>query len=372
MSEVENKTNQTVDQADSEKSAYEGAELKISDVEDICRWFSRPFEQAISPMIDMAQGFNLESAEDKIQAARENLVNGSHVLFVMRNYWLKNPEERQKYVSTPTMQNPKDVQAVLDLYDVIIASEGLRERIFAFLNEVSTTRLRDAYKGIRYDAYMQEWVNTDDFKMIMNAFREFDDVYSQFNSSSIFRKYPLSKSEMSQEELVYAVKGCMIEEIAKHPNLHKFIGGPTTVYPNYCNYLRSIDKETYSFNSFAGHYQDLKNDAQTCGDFLKEIYQLSTKRIECLYLAGLTKFMQQLQTIFDTGYEVLEAHHTRTNEAPYCCLHYPNVVKDVVGKHMLWSLSDPIKNGTEYYEMVTGFAVRLNDLASSVAKNAPQ
>lgn len=368
MSEV----NYNANQGENQESAYDSANLLVSDVEDICRWFSSPFEAAVSPLNEVAQGFNLESADSKMEVARENLVNGAHVLFAMRNYWLKNPEDRQKFVSTPTRQNPKDVQAVLDLYDVIVASEDLRNRIFAFLNEVWTTRLRDAYKGIRYDAYMQEWVNTDDFKMIMNAFREFDEVYSQFNHANIYKKYPLSKSEMSQDELVYAVKGCMIEEIAKYPNLHKFIGGPTTVYPNYCNYLRSIDKETYSFSSFGSHYQDLKKDAETCGEFLKEIYQLSTKRIECLYLAGLTRCLQQIQTIFETGYEVLEAHHTRSSEAPYCCLHYPNVVKDTVSKYSLWSLSDPIKNGTEYYEMVTGFAVRLNDLAPSVAKNAPE
>lgn len=165
----------------------------------------------------------------------------------------------------------------------------------------------------------------------------------------------------------------MSAAIGKKSRLCKFLKDALTVSPEALNNMYILDKETKAFDFFATTVDSMKQKIDDCSA-LNDL--LASKEViigDGLwdYMAGYRKLLEKMLVVLEGGVKIIETFKTEKNKAPYAVLHYDPYVKDVVSKHMLGTLSDPITSGTNYKTMARKMVDRLDELAWTVTKYAP-
>lgn len=358
---------------DGNKKKLSADYMSRADVNAIISEFSQHFEEALATLDKVETGASFSEAESALGKLVTVISGGAHIEFAKKNAWIADPAQRSAFLTSGIDQGIADKQFIIDFYKLVVATQDLRAGFSKFLNSCVSDYLFTSYLAIRYERQMKEIVTFDELYDISSAFVEFDSIYNTYNDGKIYESIPVSKSKYSPEENLEMVLDHMDAAIGKKSHLCKFMLCAEKVNPSVLNQLHIFDRETKAFDRFASREDSLQRAIAICAelnDTLGAKYVIVGDGLGD-YLTGYRRLLEKLLTVFKTAIKVIETFKTEKTKAPYAIMHYDAYVKDVVSKHMLGSLSDPITNGTNYSAMAQKMIDRCRNLARSVAKSAP-
>lgn len=347
--------------------------MSRADVNAIIAEFAQNFKEAIRTLDKVETGASFSEAEGALTKLVTVISGGAHVDFAKKNAWIADPAQRSAYTTSGIDQGIADKQFIIDFYKLVVATQDLRAGFAKFLNSCVSDYLFTSYLAIRYERKMKEIATFDEISDISSAFVEFDSIYNTYNSGSIYDSLPVSKSKYTPEENLEMVLDHMDAAIGKKSHLCKFMLCAEKISPSVLNQLHIFDRETKAFDRFASREDALQRAINICtelNDTLSSKYTIVGDGL-WEYLTGYRTLLEKLLSVLETAIKVIETFKTEKNKAPYAILHYDAYVKDVVSKHMLGTLSDPITNGTNYSAMAQKMVDRCRNLARTVAKLAP-
>lgn len=313
------------------------------------------------------------TAMDAIKSAQALATSGSHIDFVRKNKWLGDKGQRNSYLTHCEWKaGEEDKRLVCEFYDLMTASANMRSKFAEIMSLCESDFILYAEKAIIFEDNLRNRISFETLFDIRQAFAEFDNVYNTFNNSSIYAKIPVSK-ENSLEDNLETVLDYLDDALCGKPHLSKFLLNTKTTTASGINQLYSIDRTTAQFKDIASREDTMKRALDRISDIQDEIEKLNlaVSNDTRAYLNGFRKVLYKLSEVFTKAIEVIRHFQEKKGEVPYMIMHYDELVKDCVGKHMLGNLSDPMTKGTNYNTIAENMLNKCRQLAKNVAKLAP-
>lgn len=362
-----------IDKDGNKKEKFQADYMSRADVMAMVTEFTQSFEQALSQLYKLEHGSSFTEAKDTVTRLITQITGGSHVAFAKKNAWIADAAQRQAFLTSGIDQGIADKQFLIDFYKLVVGTTDLRAEYLHYLELCLDAYLPVSYAAIRYEIQMREIVKSDVLYDLHDAFIEFDSIYNRYNSGDIYKEIPVSKSRYSAEENLEMVLDHMDDAICQKAHLKKFMLDARASSPTAINQLYIYDRETKQYDSFACKADNLVSAINKGNDLLSKVgdaYVIAGDGLMS-YLDGYRQLIEAVIRICQSGLNAIDAFKTQKDKAPYAIMHYDAYIKDVVSKHYLGSLTDPLTEGTNYRVMAQTMVKRCQELAKTVAKLAP-
>ena len=332
-------------------------------------------KQTLNDVCKLHLGEGYSAAEDSVLAFADEILFGTIYDFRDKNKWLKkiSYEEIKDLVKAKSGQTEEDLMRCMEMWRVTGGNVGSRHlnNVYQYLQEaVSGGFLRQAYRVMREDMIIRNEHYSELISKLDFAFEEYYKTLEKYKRASIFNEIPAKKT--NPYELNYKlVTDHMLEDFKQSGNLGDIIHD-TLAYidPYWFNYFTIIDSDTRrltrlpEISKFADEIAKvatLDNEAtsyfKSCGPFFAPLCE------------SIHDVLDYVRFTYREARDILNNYRYNTQEFPYSIMHYSPWVKKAAESFM--SLKDPATNGTDYVGIAWGMVHRCEQLAQTVAKQAP-
>lgn len=358
---------------DDKNTELDADHLKEGTIKGIISELNNGFIAVESALKGLLYATSYGSALSEIKKAQALVTSGAHVDFLRKNKWLGDKGQRNSYLTMCEWKaGEEDKRLVCEFYDLMTASTHMREEFAELMRRCESEYILYAEKAIIFEENLKNRISSDTLYDIMQSFAEFDNVYNTFNNSSIYNTVPVSK-ENSLDDNTEIVLDYLDDALCNKPHLSKFLLNTRTTAASGINQLYSIDRTTAQFNDIAGREETMKRISEDISELYDEVGKLNLAVTNATrdYLYGYKRVLENLGDVFVQARRAINNFREKKSEVPYSVMYYDPLVKDCVSKHMLGSLSDPFKKGTNYNTIAGNMIGKCKQLAKNVAKLAP-
>ncbi len=319
-------------------------------------------------------GDGYSAAEDAVHAFADEILFGTLYDFHEKNQWLKNIgyEDIDKLANAESGQTPEDLMTAMEMWRVINGKGGEQlNNVYQYLEGmISSGFLRQVYVVLREDHIIRSGQYSDLYDMLDFAFEEFYKTLNRYKAPAIFNEIPVKKANAYEVNHKLVVDH-MLAEFNKQSHIGCIIHDTISYVDAYWyNYFTILDCDTKrltklpEISKFADEIARIATLDNEVTAYFKSCGSLTASLGEVVH-----NVLDYIRSTLREARDILNNYRYNTQEFPYSLMHYTPYAKKVAESFM--SLKDPVTNGTRYVDIAWGMVQKCEQVASSIAKQAP-